>query len=111
LILLSNADVMEKRGWNESPFAPYFTNALFSCDIGYIKPEVEAYRTALKLSAPDADNVVFVGDGGSNELQGAKSCGFTTIMTTEIIGELWPELIPVRKIFADFVIGSLTELI
>jgi len=111
MILLSNADVMEKRGWNESPFAPFFLNAFFSCDIGYIKPEVEAYQTALKMTMPDADNIVFVGDGGSNELQGAKACGFTTVMTTEIIGEFWPDLIPGRKIFADYVIGSLDELL
>ena len=111
MILLSNADVMEKRGWNESPLAPFFMNALFSCDIGYIKPEVEAFQTALELSMPDADNVFFVGDGGSNELQGAKACGFTTVMTTEIIGEFWPDIIPRRKIYADYVIGSLDELL
>lgn len=111
LILLSNADVMEKRGWDASPFAPFFLNAFFSCDIGHVKPEIEAYRTALKLSVPDAANVVFIGDGGSNELQGAKCCGFRTIMTTEIIGELWPDLIPGRKIHADYIIGSLEELL
>ncbi len=111
MILLSNADVMEKRGWNESPFAFFFLNALFSCDIGYIKPEVEAYQTALKLSNSNLNRAVFVGDGGSNELQGAKVCGFTTVMTTEIIGEFWPNLIPKRKMHADYVIGSLDELL
>ncbi len=111
MILLSNADVMEKRGWNDSPFAPFFLDALFSCDIGYIKPEAEAYRAALKVSKSDADSVVFVGDGGSNELQGAKVCGLTTVMTTEIIGEFWPNLIPKRKPHADHVIRSLDELL
>ncbi len=111
MILLSNADVMEKRGWNESPFAPFFLNALFSCDIGYIKPEVEAYRIALKAFNSDADSVIFVGDGGSNELEGAKACGLTTVMTTEIIGEFWPNLIPKRKTHADYVIKSLGELL
>ena len=111
MILLSNADVMEKRGWDASPFAPFFMHAFFSCDTGYVKPEAEAYRSALKLSVPDAENVVFVGDGGSNELQGARACGFTTVMTTEIIGEFWPDLIPGRKIHADYVVGSLEELL
>ena len=85
MVLLSNADVMEKRGWNESPFSAFFSNALFSCDIGYAKPEIEAYQAALRKSKPDADNVIFVGDGGSNELQGAKACGFTTtrLITTQ----------------------------
>jgi len=111
MILLSNADVMEKRGWDESPFAPFFFDALFSCDIGYIKPELEAYKTALQVSQTTSDAAVFVGDGGSNELQGAKACGITTIMTVEIIGKSWPELIPRRKPDADYVIGSLNELL
>ena len=111
MILLSNADVMEKRGWNESPFAPFFRDAFFSCDIGYIKPELEAYQTVLRASKLDADSVVYVGDGGSNELQAAKACGFTTVMTTEIIHKVWPNLIPKLKTYADYVIGSLDELL
>lgn len=111
MVLLSNADVMEKRGWNESPFAPFFLDALFSCDIGYIKPEAGAYQTALRVSMSNPAASIFVGDGGSNELQGAKACGFTTVMTTEIIGEFWPDLIPMRKPDADYIIESLNELL
>lgn len=111
MILLSNADVMEKRGWDESPFAPFFMKALFSCDIGYIKPELDAYKAALHASQSNPDGTVFVGDGGSDELKGAKACGITTIMTTEIISEFYPELIPRRKSDADYVIGSLEELL
>jgi putative hydrolase of the HAD superfamily len=111
MILLSNADIMEKRGWDESPFAPFFMDALFSCDIGYIKPESEAYKAALHVSQSNPDSAVFVGDGGSDELRGAKECGITTIMTTEIIGIFYPELIPKRKPDADYVIRSLEELL
>ena len=111
MILLSNADVMEKRGWDESPFAPFFKEALFSCDIGYIKPEPDAYKAALRVSQSNPGAVVFVGDGGSDELKGAKACGITTIMTTEIIGKTYPELIPKRKPDADYIIRSLEELL
>lgn len=111
MILLSNADVMEKRGWDESPFAPFFMNALFSCDIGCIKPEFDAYKAALNASHSNSDAAVFVGDGGSDELKGAKACGITTIMTTEIIGQSYPELIPKRKPDADYMIRSLEELL
>ena len=111
MILLSNADVMEKRGWDESPFAPFFLDALFSCDIGYIKPEPDAYKAALHASQSNSDGAVFVGDGGSDELKGAKACGITTIMTTEIIGIFYPELIPKRKPDADYIIRSLKELL
>ena len=111
MILLSNADVMEKRGWDESPFAPFFIDALFSCDIGYIKPEPGAYKAALHVVQSNPDEAVFVGDGGSDELKGAKACGITTIMTTEIIDIFYPELIPKRKPDADYIIESLKELL
>lgn len=111
MILLSNADVMEKRGWGESPLTPFFMKALFSCDIGHIKPELDAYKAALYVSRSNPDSTVFVGDGGSDELKGAKACGITTIMTTEIIDKLYPELIPKRKPDADYVIRSLEELL
>ncbi len=111
MILLSNADVMEKRGWDESPFAPFFLGAVFSCDTGYVKPEAEAYGAALRVSMSTPKGAVFVGDGGSDELLGAKACGITTIMTTEIIGKLWPDLIPKREPNADYIVESLNELL
>ncbi len=110
MVLLSNADSMECRGWEESPFAPFFLAALFSCDIGRIKPEPKAYEAALEVSQSEPTQAVFVGDGGSHELRGAKACGITTIMTTEIVGEMYPALIAQRKLDADYVIESLNEL-
>ncbi len=109
LVLLSNADSMEKRGWHESPFAPYFNEALFSCEIGHIKPEPAAYQLA--LGKTNSERAVFIGDGGSNELKGAKACGIPTVMTTEIIGVFWPEWVESRKLDADHIISHLAELL
>ena len=36
---------------------------------------------------------------------------YSTIMTTEIVGELYPDLIASRKLDADYVIESLNELL
>lgn len=109
LVLLSNADSMEKRAWHHSPFAPFFTRALFSCDTGHVKPEPVAYQLALSGVSPD--HTTFIGDGGSDELKGAKACGIPTIMTTEIIGQLWPDLAAKRKAHADHTISHLEELL
>lgn len=109
LVLLSNADSMEKRAWQESPFAPCFTDAFFSCETGQVKPERGAYQLALGDTPPD--QAVFIGDGGSNELKGARACGIPTIMTTEIIGVLWPELIEKRRADSDHVISRLEDLL
>ncbi|RYD21874.1 MAG: hypothetical protein EOP88_09870 [Verrucomicrobiaceae bacterium] len=109
LVLLSNADSMEKRAWQHSPFAPFFAKAFFSCDTGHVKPEPAAYQLALGGLHPH--QAVFIGDGGSDELKGAKACGIPTIMTTEIIGLLWPDLAGKRKADADHIISRLEELL
>lgn len=111
LVLLSNADSMEMRGWQESPFAEHFTAALFSCETGNVKPETSAYQDALRCCGMLSEQAIFVGDGGSDELKGAKVCGIATIMTTEIIGAFWPELLEKRRVDADYTISSLGELL
>ena len=109
--LISNADVMEVAAWTKSPIAGQFDSAIFSCHAGCAKPEAEIYRRSLAELGITPAEAVFVGDGGSNELEGAKTLGITTVMITGIIRELWPEKIPPRLPHADFVIEQLVELI
>jgi putative hydrolase of the HAD superfamily len=111
LILLSNADCMERRGWTMSPLSQRFHHAYFSCDTGVIKPEADAYATAMEAVSATPETTIFIGDGGSHELRGAKACGITTIMTTEIIGRYYPQLIAQRLADADYIIEHLSELI
>lgn len=73
--------------------------------------KAEAYQAVLQVSKSVSDRTVFVGDGGSNELLGAKNSGISTIMTTEIVGKLYPDLIPNRLPDADYVVKSLNELL
>jgi len=108
--LISNADVMEVAAWDQSRIRHLFDSTIFSCLAGCVKPEKEIYELSLReLGVPAAESV-FVGDGGSNELEGARSIGMTTIMVTGIIRELWPARIVERRRHADFVIERLTEL-
>jgi putative hydrolase of the HAD superfamily len=109
--LVSNADAMEIAAWGESPVASLFDCVAFSCDVGYAKPEREIYAICLDKLGVEPDEAVFVGDGGSDELKGAKALGLTTVMMTGVIKELWPERIEPRLLYADFVIERLDELI
>jgi putative hydrolase of the HAD superfamily len=109
--LISNADAVEVKGWFVSPISRMFDSVVFSYAVGFVKPEPEIYRIALDALGVSAERSVFVGDGGSNELIGAKNLGFTTILTTEIIRDLWPERIPERLPYADFVIDRFEKLI
>jgi len=111
IALLSNADVIEAAAWTQCPIAPYFDVVLFSCNVGYVKPEVEIYELCLQQLQEKSEDCIFVGDGGSNEFTGAKKVGLSTIMVTGIIENLWPYKIESIKQQADFVIKNLEELI
>jgi putative hydrolase of the HAD superfamily len=109
--LISNADVMEVAAWSQCPIAHLFDSTVFSCRAGCVKPEPQIYQVSLRELSVGPDEAVFVGDGGSNELEGARNLGITTIMITGIIREIWPERIPDCRRHADFVIETLTELV
>jgi len=109
--LLSNADVIEVASWNESPIASFFNSALFSCETGFIKPERQIYEMSLRQLSVTPEDAVFVGDGGSHELEGAKEMGITTVFVAGWIRELWPEKIEARKKLAHFSIENIQELV
>jgi len=79
--LISNADKIDRKSWEESPLSKIFDDAVFSCDVGYLKPDVEIYNLAMKRMNVKAGQAVFVGDGGSDELTGAKNAGMITVFT------------------------------
>ncbi|MBX7153574.1 MAG: HAD-IA family hydrolase [Candidatus Kapaibacterium sp.] len=108
--LLSNADVMEIAMWNQSPIASIFDSTIFSCNVGYAKPDAEIYRLSMNELSVSANEAIFIGDGGSDELRGAKQVGLSTIMITGVIQELWPEKIDQRRIWADYEIERIEQL-
>ncbi len=82
--LLSNCYEREVRSWPVSPLAPFFDVSLFSYQIGAMKPSVVTYDGALNALQVDADRAVFVGNGASSELLGAREAGFRTIVHCNI---------------------------
>jgi putative hydrolase of the HAD superfamily len=111
LALLSNADVMEMASWDETEAARLFDVTVFSCAAGLVKPERGIYELCLRELGVHASEAVFVGDGGSDELQGARDAGMTTVMVTGVMMELWPERVTARLHQADYVIERLGELL
>jgi len=79
--LISNADKMDRKSWEESPLSKVFDDAVFSCDVGFLKPDVAIYNLAMKRMHAKDGQAVFVGDGGSDELTGAKNAGMITVFT------------------------------
>jgi putative hydrolase of the HAD superfamily len=109
--LISNADVMEVAAWSDSPLAGLFDVEIFSCTAGCVKPELAIFTKCLDALELRGEECIFVGDGGSNELVGAKSAKMTTVLVSGVIAEIWPERIPDRIALADHHIAWVPEIL
>lgn len=87
--LVSNCTREEVAAWDASPFPGLVDVAVFSHDVGVIKPSPEIYAFACdRLRVPPAETC-YVGDGGWDELGGADAAGLQPIWATWFI-ERWP---------------------
>jgi putative hydrolase of the HAD superfamily len=80
ITILSNAVVRDVRSFPLSPLAPLVDDACMSCFTGMVKPNLIAYTGALERVGSAPDRAIFVGDGGSDELAGARSAGYAGIV-------------------------------
>jgi len=110
LCLISNADIIDVKYWDKSPLHNLFDATIFSYEVGYLKPQKEIYKIALKRMEVNPKNSVFIGDGGSDELKGAKELGIRTILTGHLLKR---EIKPHNEIkkFADYHIEDFKDLI
>jgi putative hydrolase of the HAD superfamily len=109
--LISNADAAEIAAWSESPLARCFDTALFSCEVGHVKPEAEIYLEFLERLDLAAGECLFIGDGGSSELQGAKAVGMRPVLMSGTIATLWPDALAQRRSIADHEITAIPEIL
>lgn len=108
--LISNADVCDRLYWDQSPVYPYFDDSIFSCDVALLKPDPEIFLLSLSHLGANASDALFVGDGGSRELSGAKAVGMTTVCTEYLIRHPVRERKTIRK-SADYTIQQFHELL
>ena len=108
--LLSNAGPAVPPVFHETPFSTLFDASLFSCQAGVAKPDAAIYEAMCARLRVAPAKCVFVGDGGSNELQGAMNVGMTAVML-RIDSEIEEEGIPPGvEDWAGPVIQSLEEV-
>lgn len=78
LCIISDAGFVDVKSYKDSPLSKYFNNAIFSCYYGYTKPDEKIYMIAKKIMG-NPTNSFYIGDGGHDELIGAKRLNMTTI--------------------------------
>lgn len=107
--IISDADVTDIAYWKDSPLRPLMDTVVFSCDAGLKKPDAAIFSMALKGCFSTADKTVFVGDGGSDELHGAKRAGMTTIRSEYLLKRSDAERAKLDA-DSDYVISRFSEL-
>lgn len=110
MALISNASTAEVRAWQDSPLSEYLQPAIFSCEAGCAKPEKLIYQMALDALAVSAEQCLFVGDGGSHELEGAKEIGMQTVMVTGFVNGLHGDKLDERRQYCDYELADITQL-
>lgn len=73
--LISNCFSEEAKVIRESSLYPYFDAAFLSCEEGVEKPDKEIFHRCMKALKLKPEECIYVGDGGSQELEAAKSLG------------------------------------
>lgn len=100
--LVSDAGADDVESWPRSPLTTRLDATVFSFEIGVRKPDARIYRHALEAVDTRPDEALFVGDGGSDELRGARALGIGTVLVTRLISLWWPDKVAERREHADW---------
>ncbi len=109
--LISNADVMEIHGWEKSPLCGLFDVEVFSCRVGLLKPEPEIYLACLEQMGVAASQCLFVGDGGSEELVGARDVGMVPVLMSGAIKDIYPDRVMTARQVAAHEIERIPDVL
>ncbi len=112
--LMSDTDFDEIASWQESPLAPLFDVALFSCYEGVAKPEPAFYRLTTQRLDVDPMRCIYAGDGARDEHVGAREMGMSPVLVTWSLESSAPECILALAQRCDAVVrypGDVIELL
>ena len=73
--LITNCYFEEKDAIEKSIFMDYFDSVCMSCELGVKKPDVRIFNICMEQLGVEPEECIYVGDGGSYELETARSIG------------------------------------
>ena len=80
--LITNTFSDERDLIRECPLFPFFYVALISYEQGLSKPDPEIYKRMIDKLGVKPEECLYVGDGGSRELYGARAAGMNAVQCT-----------------------------
>ena len=97
--LISNCFSEEAEVIRESVLFPFFDAVCLSWEEGVQKPDAEIYRRCVARLGIRAEECLYVGDGGSGELEAAREMGMTAVQAVWYLKESSPQPTGRRKGF------------
>lgn len=85
--LISNCFSEEAEVIRQSILVPYFDVVCLSYEEGVQKPDVEIFQRCMQRLSASANECIYVGDGGSRELETAEVLGMTALQATWYLRE------------------------
>lgn len=78
--LVSNCTMEIPKLWRELPIAHSVDATVFSSEVGVLKPDPEIYNLATRRLGVEPAGCLYVGDGDSDELNGAAKVGMQPVL-------------------------------
>jgi putative hydrolase of the HAD superfamily len=96
--------------WPETPLASLFDATVFSCLVGFRKPDPRIYQLAAERLSIPVKRCLYIGDGGSQELSGALRAGMHPVLI-RLDAESTEEHLTNREHWDGLTIHSLKEVL
>lgn len=78
--MMTDSSVEVPHLWRRSPLARYTDVSIFSCSVGYAKPDPRIYLAACNELEIPPNKCLYVGDGERGELAGAMAAGMDAML-------------------------------
>ncbi len=78
--LLSDCSSSEVDIWPGTRFPEYFDSTVFSCSVKLKKPDLKIFHLAAQKLQVRESECVYVGNGGSNEIEGSNKSGMFPVL-------------------------------
>jgi len=98
--VISNGFAEDVAPWPACALASSFECAIFSCEVGLAKPDVEIYLEATRRLQVNVGDTWFIGDGLHDELRGAEQAGLRAFRALWFLRR-WPNFREEPSAFAS----------
>ncbi|WP_089936012.1 HAD family hydrolase [Candidatus Entotheonella palauensis] len=108
--LISNCGPDVPQLWPQISLATHLDTALFSCRERLQKPAPELYHSACHRLQHPPSACVYVGDGSSEELTGAKQAGMVPVLKRTNLGNVYDHVRPEVDSWQGHAVDEIREL-